>query len=320
MASMPGMAGAHDMSNAPVGGEKVEPFRRVDPTLPAVPAGAVKKFDVDVYEHVTQVSKDLPATRVWSYAINGVFHRGSGVSQPMVVNQGDTVQITLNNGLQKAMQVQYPHSIDLHSAEVAPNEDYKTIAPGQSYTFRFKADHPGVFMYHCATDPVLMHTAAGMVGMMVVRPAGLAPVDKELWITQQEFYLGPRVGDNADMAKAQAKQPDVIAFNGYANQYQQAPISVKPGERIRMYVLNAGPSLWTAFHVIGSVFDKTDVEGVIGHDAQTISLAPSQGGYVEFTLDKKGTYPFVDHAFADMGKGAAGVLAAGVPATPTMGH
>lgn len=314
------MADMADMAGTVAGDEAVEPFQRVDPELPAIPEGKVKRFELDVFEHVTKVSDDHPATRVWSYAINGVFHRGTGASTPMVVTEGDEVEIVLKNGSNAKMNVQYPHSVDYHSAEVAPNRDYKTIAPGETYTYRFTADHPGVFMYHCATDPVLLHTAAGMMGMMVVKPKDLAPVDRELWITQQEFYLGPRVGDNADYAKAKAKQADVIAFNGYANQYKKAPISVQPGERIRMYVLNAGPSIGSAFHVIGTVFDRTVIEGQVGHDAQTVSLAPSQGGWVELTLPEKGTYPFVNHAFADMEKGAAGVLAAGVEAKPGMGH
>ena len=75
-----------------------------------------------------------------------------------------------------------------------------------------------------------------------------------------------------------------------------------------MYVLNAGPSVWSAFHVIGTVFDRTVIEGTAGHDAQTVNLAPSQGGWVEFTLDEEGAYPFVTHAFGDMVKGALGVL------------
>ena len=121
-------------------------------------------------------------------------------------------------------------------------------------TISFVAKHPGVFMYHCATQPVLMHTSAGMMGMMVVKPRDLAPVDKELWMTQEEFYLGAP-GKPADMAKMAAEKPDVMAFNGYANQYKAHPITVRKGERIRMYVLDAGPSKWSAFHVIGTVFD-----------------------------------------------------------------
>ena len=297
----------------------VEKFALADPNLPAIPAGAVKKFKIEVYEHVTRVSKTKPPTRVWSYAVNGVFNRGNGVSAPMVVTQGDQVEITLVNGGSKAANVQFPHSIDYHSSEIAPNKAFKSIAPGETHKFSFEAKHAGVFMYHCATDPVLMHTGAGMVGMMVVKPKNLAPVDRELAITQQEFYIG-KPGADADMKKMEAKKPDVIAFNGFAAQYKDHPITVKKGERIRMYVLNAGPSIWSAFHVIGTVFDKTMVEGTPGKSAQTVNLAPSQGGWVEFTLDDEGNFPFVTHAFGDMVTGAVGVLRTENAPKPKGGH
>ena len=313
-------AGAAAATGAGGGDQAVEKFAPVDPTLPAIPEGDVKKFKVDVYEHVTKVSDELPATRVWSYAVNGKENRGSGVSTPMVVTEGDEVEITFVNGSKKEMNVQFPHSIDYHSSEIAPNKAFKTIEPGKELTFNFTAKHPGVFMYHCATAPVLMHTGAGMVGTMIVKPKNLAPADKELWITQQEYYLGQQEGDNADLGKMQAKQPDVIAFNGYANQYAKKPIQVKKGEKVRMYVLNAGPSIWSAFHVIGTVFDRTVIEGQVGEHAQTVNLAPSQGGWVEFTLDDEGNFPFVTHAFGDMVKGAQGVLQTENSAAKGMGH
>ena len=297
-----------------------EQFKRADPVLPPVPPGAVKKFKIDVYEHVTKVSDDFPPTRVWSYAVNGEFNRGNGVSAPMVVNQGDKVEMTLFNGSSEAMQVQVPHSIDFHSSELSPGTAFKTIAPGEKTALRFTAEHPGVFMYHCATQPVLQHTGSGMVGMMIVKPRDLPPVDQEFWIEQQEYYIGEPGGDG-DLAKMEAKEPDVIAFNGYAAQYQKAPIVVGRGERVRVYVLNSGPSIWSAFHVIGTVFDRTEIEGVEGFDAQTVNLAPSQGGIVEFTLAQEGAYPFVTHAFADTVKGAIGVFETEhAPAAPEMDH
>jgi len=288
-------------------GVKFEKFKPVDATLPAIPAGPVKRFKVDVFHHVTQVDKTLAPTQVWSFAVNGKYYRGTGLSGPMVVTEGDTVDFTLTNGTTKAMAVDVPHSLDFHSAEVAPNKRYTDLAPGKSMHYRFVAKHPGVYMYHCATQPVLMHTGAGMVGMFVVKPKGLAPVDKELFMTQQEFYIG-KAGGPADMDKMSAKKPDVIAFNGFGNQYKDKPITVAKGEKVRMYVLNAGPSIWSAFHVIGTVFDRTVIEGTVGRDVQTVNLAPSQGGWVEFTLDEEGSYPFVTHAFGDMVKGALGVI------------
>jgi nitrite reductase (NO-forming) len=304
-----GAATASASTTRAADGEKIafEAYRRHDPTLPAPPPGEVKKFRVDVFEHVTKVSADRPPIRVWSFGVNGTFYRGTGASTPMVVTEGDKVEITLVNGASETMNVTQSHSIDFHSAELAPNVAFASISPGEKHTFSFVAKHPGVMMYHCATTPVLLHTGAGMVGMMVVKPKDLAPVDRELWITQQEYFPG-EPGQNPNPAKMEAHEPDVIAFNGYANQYKDHPIAVRRGERIRIFVLNAGPSEWTAFHVIGTVFDRTVIEGVVGHDSQTVNLAPSQGGWVEFTLDHEGAYPFVTHAFADMVKGALGVL------------
>jgi nitrite reductase (NO-forming) len=242
-----GAATTTDISAAAGKGIAFEKYQMPDPTLPSPPVGAVKHFRVDVYEHVTKVADDLAPTRVWSYGVNGEFNRGTGVSQPMVVAEDDKVEIELVNGGSKAMDVRMPHSIDFHSSEVAPNEAFVTIQPGETHEFSFVAKHPGVYMYHCATDPVLHHTGAGMVGMMVVKPDSLAPVNNELWITQQEYYLGTP-GEDADLAKMEAKQPDVLAFNGYANQYKDHPIAlVPPVSGVRMYVLNAGPTQWSAF-------------------------------------------------------------------------
>jgi nitrite reductase (NO-forming) len=319
---------AHAVTNAPAKaptvdearGVEFERFQRVSPDLPEVPAGAVKEFTVDVRHHVVQVAPDLAPTEVWTYAVNGLDHRGTGASAPMVVNEGDDVKITFVNGSTKAMKVNMPHSVDYHSAEVDPSSYYVDVPARGRKTITFVAEHPGVFMYHCATQPILLHTGAGMMGMMIVKPKDLAPVDRELWITQQEFYLG-KPGGLPDMDKLSAGTPDVLAFNGYAAQYKTHPILVERGERIRMYVLDAGPSRWSAFHVIGTVFDRTVVEGVVGEHAQTINLAPSQGGWVEFTLDQEGSYPFLTHSFADMTKGAIGVLRTkGAPEGSGHGH
>ena len=90
-----------------------------------------------------KVSKDLPPTEIWSFAINGKIHRGTGVSGPMVVTEGDTVDFTLVNGSTKAMKVTMPHSMDFHSAEVNPGKRYADLAPGKSMHYRFVAEAPG---------------------------------------------------------------------------------------------------------------------------------------------------------------------------------
>ncbi|MBI5309983.1 MAG: multicopper oxidase domain-containing protein [Actinobacteria bacterium] len=296
-----------EAEHAPDPNAKVEAYERPDPTLPPVPPGSVKRFTIDTAERITRVSDEKPGLRVWSFGVDGKMLTGTGGSPPIVVDQGDAVEITLKNGSSEAMEVHFPHSFDTHAAEVSPQRAYRSIDPGEELSFRFTAKHPGVFMYHCGTKPVLRHVGAGMSGTMIVRPRNLPAVDRELWLTQQEFYLGEPNGD-ASVDKMVAKTPDVITFNGFASQYLKQPIAVKRGERIRIWVLNAGPSLPSYFHVIGSVFDRVWSEGDARRHAQTLSLGPAEGGYVELTLDEEATYPFVTHAFGDMVRGAIGAL------------
>ena len=151
-----------------------------------MPAGAVKKFTVDVLQHVAQVDPDLAPTEAWTYAVNGKAYRGTAAAPPIVVDQGDRVHITFVNGGSKKMDVTMPHSIDFHSAEVAPNKSYIDVVARQEPDHRLHRQARGrvhVPLRHAAGAH---HTIAGMTGMMVVKPRGLPPVDKELWLTQEK--------------------------------------------------------------------------------------------------------------------------------------
>src|SRR3712207_824998 len=51
VAAAPAAAPTKTATLADAKGIEFEKFGRVDPTLPPIPAGAVKKFEVDVYQH-----------------------------------------------------------------------------------------------------------------------------------------------------------------------------------------------------------------------------------------------------------------------------
>lgn len=230
------------------------------------------------------------------------------VPGPVVrVRQGDEVEITIRN------EGRMPHSIDFHAARIAPDRAFRDVAPGESFTFSFTANDPGVFMYHCGTAPVVHHIANGMYGMIIVEPeGGLPPVDRELAFVQSDFYVSDTPGAPADDAKLMTGIPDVVAFNGYAGQYRDEPIVVKRGERIRAFVLAAGPNTWSAFHVVGTVIDRAWIDGIhpenMVRGTQTLNLSASQGAVAEFTLSEEGVYPFVTHDFTNATKGAVGLL------------
>src|SRR5699024_1695069 len=113
-----------------------------------------------------------------------------------------------------------------------------------------------------------------------------------------------------------AEQPDATVFNGHATQYVHAPLEARTGERVRLWVLAAGPSRGISFHVVGGVFDTVFKEGAYllrpGTEtrggAQSLDLAAAQGGVVELVFDEPGTYTAVHLAFADMERGARALI------------
>ncbi|HEY7178997.1 MAG TPA: multicopper oxidase domain-containing protein [Gaiella sp.] len=284
-----------------------------DATLPAVPPGDLVKIHMTLKDMVVEIA---PGVKYNTWAFDG-----HGAPGPIVhVRQGQTVQMTLTNG------GTIPHSIDFHAARIAPNLAFRDVAPGESFTFRFVANDPGVFMYHCGTKPVLAHIANGMYGALVVDPATPLPrADREYVLVASEWYLngdGVSAPASLDMSKARATMPDWTTFNGYANQYVTHPLTAQPGQTVRFYVVAAGPTLDTNFHVVGTLLDRAWVNGDMTHyqtGVQTVGVPAGGGAVFDVKIDQEGLYPFVSHAFAHVDLGQVGLLKVGNP-KGTMTH
>ncbi len=236
------------------------------------------------------------------------------------VRQGQRVNVALTNG------APIPHSIDFHAARVAPNVAFRDIAPGETFRFSFTANDPGVFMYHCGTKPVLAHISNGMYGAIVVEPkAALPPVDHQYVLVSSEWYLSsPGLDKPAtlDMVKAHQMAPDWVTWNGYAGQYVAHPLTADPGETVRFWVVAAGPSFDTAFHVVGTILNRAWVNQDMTQyqqGVQTVSVPAGGGGVFDVKIDEPGLYPFVSHSFASVDMGQVGLLKVGNP-PGTMSH
>lgn len=272
-----------------------------DAALDPAPPGTVHKLTFTVQDIQREVAPGVKQT-LWTY-------NGTAPGPTLRGRVGDTFEITVvNNG-------DIGHSIDFHAGQVSPDESMRPIAPGQSLVYTFIAQHSGIWLYHCSTMPMSSHVANGMYGAVIIDPPGLAPVDKEYLLVQSEYYLGPQ-GGVVDPDKVATERPDLVIFNGYANQYKYRPIAAKPGERVRIWVLDAGPNLPSAFHVVGTQFDTVYSEGAyrltpnnpLAGGSQVLSLSAAQGGFVELTFPAPGHYSFVTHVMSDAEKGASGVF------------
>ncbi|MDF1489819.1 multicopper oxidase domain-containing protein [Tessaracoccus caeni] len=283
----------------------------VDPVLAPLTDETVHELTMTVTEVPLEVAPGVWQKR-WTF-------NGSSVGPTLHGRVGDVFVITLvNDGTMG-------HSIDFHAGALAPDEPMRTIAPGESLTYRFTAERAGVWMYHCSTAPMSAHIAAGMHGAVIIEPEGLPEVDHSYVLVQSEVYLDGAAGSADEAAEVNvdavsAEKPDFVVFNGVANQYDQRPFEVKTGERARFWVLDAGPNRASSFHIVGGQFDTMYLEGSYllkdGRDAfgtenggaQAMGLEAAQGGFVELTFPEAGHYSVVSHSMVDAERGAHGIV------------
>lgn len=271
--------------------------------LGATPTGTVHRVDLVVQEVVAEVAVGVKQTR-WTF-------NGTAPGPVLRGKVGDRFEVTLTNDGSMG------HSIDFHAGSLAPDGPMRTIAPGETLTYSFTATMAGIWMYHCSTMPMSLHIANGMFGAVIIDPPDLPAVDREYVIVQSEVYLGESVEAGSDAAKVAAEEPDAVVFNGFASQYDHDPLEAKVGERVRIWVLDAGPNRPSSFHVVGGQFDTVFSEGAYAlrpgqpgsvGGSQALGLQAAQGGFVELVPPEAGHYPFVSHLMVDAERGAHGIL------------
>lgn len=285
-------------------------FTAHDASLPALPPRpkdgkpVVRQATFTAQEAIAEVSPGV-RQRLWTF-------NGTAPGPLLHGRVGDKFEITLVNDGSMG------HSIDFHAGALAPDEPMRTIQPGESLLYTFTATRAGIWMYHCSTMPMSAHIANGMFGTVVIEPDGLPEVDRSYVLAQSEFYLGAQDAE-VDTGKLAAEKPDLVVFNGYANQYVHRPLPARVGERVRIWLLDVGPNRASSFHVIGGQFDTTWFEGnyLLDHregtdgGSQALALGVAQGGFVELRFPEAGNYPFVSHVMVDAERGAQGVFKVG---------
>ena len=280
----------------------------IDATLPPLTDERVRRHTFTVSEVELEVAPGVRQKR-WTFG-------GTAPGPTLHGRVGDVFEITLvNDGTMG-------HSIDFHAGALAPDRPMRTIAPGESLVYRFTATRAGIWMYHCSTMPMSAHIAAGMHGAVVIEPPDLPAVDRSYVLVQSEVYVdGPGTGSDireVDGDAVSAERPDAVVFNGIAGQYDHEPLEARVGERVRFWVLDAGPNRPTSFHIVGGQFDTVYAEGAWllggpdgpaqGSGAQSLALSAAQGGFVELAFPEAGHYPFVSHIMVDAERGAHGIV------------
>ena len=250
-----------------------------------------------------------------TYIGNGVIYKGFTIDNKIpgptiIVEEGDIVDFKIVN------QGNIVHGASIHAVNSQTSKYLGKIYPGDSASVVFKANMPGVYMYHCAPGghAIPMHIIFGQYGMIVVKPKKKYELERilnkepdiEIYLLQHEFYASGK-----DAVDGQGR-PMYTAFNGKLFRYVEEPIVGKPGDYVRINFLNAGPNLLSTFHIVGIVWDFAYWQGHPDNrytGGQTVTAGPSDSWVVEFRIPPdEGSYLMLSHAVGSTDRGALGLL------------
>ncbi|MEZ5565186.1 MAG: multicopper oxidase domain-containing protein [Gammaproteobacteria bacterium] len=291
-------------------------------TSAAVIAETVK-LEIPVRE-VADLQIDNAGTKQSMWTFNGT------IPGPLVrVKEGDTIDFKLINDEANKNS----HSIDFHAGRFDVLTEFEAIKPGDTHEFKFKAEYPGVWMYHCGADSMSEHISRGMYGVVIVDPKEgyskeFPKPDREYVLVHGDLF---EEGASAEERTAGDKWKGVLV-NGKVFHYDPVhdtnaaiTLEAKPGERVRIYFVNAMISEWAAFHPIAGIWDRVWDNGNpknVLHGMQTMSVPPAHGVVLDLITpsDRPTNNALVDHSMAHALTGGISILMTSKDADPAKGH
>jgi len=306
----------------------MHPFQRTAAVIAAAfailgtQAALAKTVDVTMTAREVDVAIDNKGTKMAAWTFDGAIP-----GKVVRVDQGDTVDFTLINPPENKNS----HSIDFHAAQADVLGEFAQIKPGETKHFKFEAKTPGVFMYHCGASPMVQHIARGMNGVIIVDPkdkTNYPKADREYVLVQQQYF--PDVENYAAMLenagwKGSLINGKILHYDPVHDPNASQVLEAKPGERVRIFFVNANINMPVALHPIGGIWDRVYINGNPRntlYGIQTYNVAVAEGDTFDLVSpsDRPTNNAIVDHNMGAALRGAITVIMFKPDADPKKGH
>lgn len=222
---------------------------------PVEAVAEARKFEMTIEEVEIEVAPGFK-TKVWGY--------DGQVPAPLIhVREGDDVEVTVFNNTTLS------HTIHWHGVyqtgtwqnDGVPDVTQKAVEPGNSFTYRFKAEKTGSLWYHCHVNVPEHVGLRGMWGPLIVDPKEPTAIEKE--VTKEAILMFSAWNSEVAQTLGKGGHPsemfDYFSVNGKSFPLTQ-PLRVKKGDvlRLRLY----GATIPVAFHLHGHDMLVTHKDGL----------------------------------------------------------
>jgi FtsP/CotA-like multicopper oxidase with cupredoxin domain len=274
-------------------------------TVSQTPDGAtLREFQITAIDKEIEIAPGVmfPA---WTY-------NGRVPGPTLRATEGDLIRVEFRNA------GTHPHSIHfhgIHSARMDGVPGAGQVAPGESFTYEFRAFPFGCHLYHCHTFPLKRHVHKGLYGTFIIDPDPSKHLDhtevarsrllgsdeNQRW---QEFIMVMNGFDtNFD------EENEFYAINTVAFAYQENAIRIDRTKPVRVYLVNITEfDPINSFHLHANFFDYYDHGTTLTPTLKTVDTimqCQAQRGIIEFSFSdhEPGRYMFHAHQseFAELG-------------------
>lgn len=268
------------------------------------------KVEIPVIEKELAIDNKGTLQPMWTF--------GGDIPGPLVrVKEGDTVDFTMVN----IEENEQSHSMDFHAAVVDVLDEFAAVSPGESKHFTFTADHPGVFIYHCGADSMAEHISRGMYGVIIVDPKegytdAYPEPDREYVLVQGDLFAEGTSAEDRALGSGRTNtliNGKVFHYDPVHDTNASLTLEAEPGERVRVFFVNAMINDAAAFHPIAGIWDRVWDNGNpknISYGLQTVEVPPAHGMVFDIVppADRPTNNALVDHRMKHALTGAISVL------------
>ena len=255
-------------------------------TTSRLPGGRVlREWTLVAGDHEVELA---PGVRFQGWSYNG---RIPGPT--LRATEGERLRITFVNGSS------HPHTIHFHGIHTGAMDGVAglgagALEPGARTVYEFDARPFGLHLYHCHARPLAEHIAKGLYGALIIDPKDARSAADELVMVMHGFDT------NFD------RENEIYAVNGTGFAYMDAPINVKRGELVRIYLVNVTEfDPINSLHIHGNFFHyfPTGTSREPAEYTDTVMQCQGQRGICELRFAHAGRFMFHAHQseFTELG-------------------
>ena len=247
----------------------------------------VREFTLIADDRQTMEISPGVSYNVWTF-------NGTVPGPTLRATEGDIIRIKfINNGTM-------PHTIHTHGIHKAEMDGvFEIINPGGQYIYEFRAEHFGVYPYHCHVQPLEQHISHGLYGAYIVDPKTPRPPADEMVMIMNGFDTDFDTENN------------FYGVNTIPYYYMHHPIEIEKDRLVRVYLVNMLEfDQINNLHLHGNLYDLYRSGTSLEPDELTDMVTMSQGerGILEFNYRYSGQYMFHAHKTEFAEKGWTGLF------------